>query len=425
VTPLAGEPVCFVNARVIDGLNHAPIERGFVLVENERIVRVGAMADLGPERTHEPRRLDVAGKTVMPGLIDCHAHLIYSGFRKLEDIDRCTVETAAINAVLNASKILDAGYTTVRDLGTIGNVAAAVRDAVGEGRIRGPRVVASGRVLHSTSGLADTLPIPWETCCGFGLRVDGPQEILKAIRQQIRNGVDNIKLGASGAEGSPHAHTWMTTLNEEEITMAVHEAHRWGRTVAVHCQSYEAVKFALRAGADTVEHGTRMDEEALALFRASRTVLVPTLSTLYSVIELGATLSLAPKQREEMDVNKPLWLDGFRRAREAEIPIAAGGDIGNRYEHGTNARELEFMVREGMSPHDAIGAATGVAARAIHREGVVGALTPGAFADLLVVDGDPLDDIRVLQDRQRLNLVVQGGRGVAGTMLAAPAAARS
>ena len=256
--------------------------------------------------------------------------------------------------------------------------------------------------------------------------MDGPQEILKAIRQQIRNGVDNIKLGASGAEGSPHAHTWMTTLNEDEITMAVHEAHRWGRTVAVHCQSYEAVKFALRAGADTIEHGTRMDEEGLALFRASRAVLVPTLSTLYSVIELGATLSLAPKQREEMDVNKPLWLDSFRRAREAGIPIAAGGDIGNRYEHGTNARELEFLVREGMSPHDAIGAATGVAARAIHREGVVGVLAPGAFADLLVVDGDPLDDIRVLQDRQRLNLILQGGRGVGGTMLAGPvAAARS
>ena len=201
MTPPAGEPVCFVNGRVIDGMDHAPIESGFVLVEDGRIARVGAMADLGPARTHEARRMDVAGKTVMPGLIDCHAHLIYSGFRKLEDIDRCTVETAAINAVLNASKILDAGYTTVRDLGTIGNVAAAVRDAVAEGRIRGPRVVASGRVLHSTSGLADTLPVPWETCCGFGLRVDGPQEILKAIRQQIRNGVDNI----SSAPAAPRA----------------------------------------------------------------------------------------------------------------------------------------------------------------------------------------------------------------------------
>jgi len=418
VSPPAGEPVCFVGARVIDGLDHAPIDAGFVLVEDGRIAEVGPLAALGPARSHGARRVDVAGQTLMPGLIDCHAHLIYSGARRFEDIDRCTVETAAINAVLNAAVILDAGYTCVRDLGTIGNVAVAIRDAVGQGRIRGPRVVASGRVLHSTGGLADTLPVPWETCCGFGLRVDGPPEILKAIRQQIKNGVDNIKLGASGAEGSPHAHTWMTTLNEEEITAAVHEAHRWGRTVAVHCQSYDAVKFALRAGADTVEHATRMDDEALALFRASRAVLVPTLATLYSVIELGATLDLAPKQRQEMDVNRPLWLDSFRRCREAGIPIAAGGDIGNRYPHGENARELEFMVREGMSAHEAIRAATGVAARAIHREGVVGALIPGALADLLVVDGDPLADIRVLQDRRRLRLVLQGGRAVAGAELA-------
>jgi len=415
VTPPAGESVCFVGARVIDGLDHEPLDAGFVLVEDGRIAAVGPLATLGPARSHTARRIDVMGATAMPGLIDCHAHLIYSGARKFEDIDRCTVERAAINAVLNAAKVLDAGYTTVRDLGTIGNVAVAIRDAVSEGRIRGPRVVASGRVLHATGGLADTLPVPWETCCGFGLRVDGPQEMLKAIRQQIKNGVDNIKLGASGAEGSPHAHTWMTTLNEEEITSAVHEAHRWGRTVAVHCQSYESVKFALRAGADTVEHGTRMDDEALALFRRSRTALVPTLSTLYSVIELGAALDLAPKQRAEMDVNRPLWLDSFQRCREAGIPIAAGGDIGNRYEHGTNARELEFMVREGMSPHEAIRAATGVAARAIHREGVLGALAPGALADLLVIEGDPLADIRVLQDRRRLRLVLQGGRTVAGT----------
>ena len=350
---------------------------------------------------------------------------MYSGFRKLEDIDRCPVETAAINAVLNAATVLRAGYTTIRDLGTIGNVAVAIRDAVAQGRIRGPRVVASGRLLHGTSGLADTLPAHWENCCGFGLRVDGSQEMLKAIRRQIRDGVDNIKLGASGAEGSPHAHTWMTTLNEEEITMAVHEAHRWGRTVAVHCQSYEAVKFALRAGADTIEHATRLDDEGLALFRQSRAVLVPTLSTLYSVLELGEKLNLLPKQREEMQVNHPLWTDSFRRAREAGIPIAAGADIGNRYPHGANARELEFLVREGMSAHDAIRAATGVAARALHREGVIGTLTPGACADLLVLDADPLGDVRVLQDAAVLKVVMQGGRVVAGTMLEVSPAAGS
>lgn len=411
----AGVPLCFVNARVIDGRGDPPLEDGFVNIEGGRIARVGTMRALG-RASDGVQVVDVEGRTVLPGLIDCHAHLVYAGFRRFEDIDRCPVETAAINAVLNAGIILRAGYTTVRDLGTIGNVAVAIRDTVAAGRIRGPRVVASGRILHPTAGLADTLPSCWQTDCGFGMRVDGAHELLKAIRGQIRDGVDNVKLGATGAEGSPHSHTWMTTMNQEEMLVAVHEAHRWGRTVAVHCQSYESVKFALRAGADTVEHGTRLDEEAIDLFRQTGAVLVPTLSTLQSVLDLGATLDLPAKQREEMTVNRPLWLDSFRRAREAGVPIAAGGDIGNRYPHGSNARELEFLVREGMTPLEAIHAATGVAARALHREDSLGSLVPGKLADLVVVDGDPLADIRVLQDMARIRLVLQGGRAVAGVL---------
>jgi len=410
-----GAALCLVNGRVVDGLGHAPIDEGFVRVEDGRIARVGRMAELARGRDGA-QVVDVEGRTILPGLIDCHAHLVYAGFRRFEDIDRCPVETAAINAVLNAELIVRAGYTTVRDLGTIGNVAVAIRDAVAEGRIRGPRVVASGRILHPTAGLADTLPAGWHTDCGFGMSVDGAQEMLKAVRGQIRDGVDNVKLGGSGAEGSPHSHTWMTTMNQEEMFLAVGEAHRWGRTVAVHCQSAESVKFALRAGADTVEHGTRLDDEAIALFLKTGAVLVPTLSTLQSVLDLGAALNLPAKQREEMAVNRPLWLESFRRAREAGVAIAAGGDIGNRYPHGSNARELEFLVREGMTPLQAIHAATGVAARALHREDSLGSLVPGRLGDLVVVDGDPLADIRLLQDMDRLWLVLQGGRAVAGAV---------
>lgn len=411
-------PVCLIHARVIDGGNRPPLDDGYVLVEDGTIREVGPASAL-PASRRDVARVDVEGRTVMPGLIDCHAHLVYAGFRRFEDIDRCPVETAAINAVLNAATLIHAGYTTVRDLGTIGNVAVAVRDAVAAGSIPGPRVVASGQIIHPTAGLADTLPACWELGCGgFGVRADGPIEIVKVIRRQIRHGVDNVKLGASGAEGSPHASTWMTTLSGEELGVAVAEAHRWGRTVAVHCQSQDAVKLALRAGADTIEHGTRLDDEAIDLFRRSGAILVPTLSTLFSVLELGQALNLTPKQREEMEVNRPLWLESFRRAREAGVPIAAGGDIGNRYPHGSNARELEFLVREGLTPLAAIHAATGLAARALRRDDRIGSLVPGKLADLLVVDADPLADIRVLQDHARLWLVVQGGRAVAGTAMA-------
>lgn len=410
-----GAPLCLIHGRVIDGLGGPPIDDGYVLVEGRTIRAVGRAADLRPSSA-DARPVDVTGQTILPGLIDCHTHLVYSGFRSLEEIDRCAVETATINAILNAEKILRAGYTTIRDVGCIGNVAVAVRDAIAQGKVRGPRVVASGRIIAPTSGMIDTLPSHWERRMGLGICVDGPSEVVKVVRQQIKDGVDNVKLGASGVEVGPYAYTWMTTMSEEEVRAAVHEAHRWGRTVAIHCQSYDAAKYALRAGADTVEHGTRLDDEAIDLFRRGQTVLVPTLCTLFSVLELGEKLNLLPKHREEMAVNYPLWLDSLRRAHAAGVPIAAGADIGNRYPHGSNARELEFLVRAGLTPMEAIVAATSVAARAIRKADTLGALSPGKVAVVVVVEGDPLADIHVLQDQARIRLVLQGGRVVAGSL---------
>ena len=407
--------VRLLHGRVIDGLGAPPIEDGYVELAGACIAALGPMSAL-PRESGVPQ-VDVGGGTLMPGLIDCHAHLVYSGFRSLEEVDRCSVETAAINAALNAGKVLAAGYTTVRDVGTIANVAVAVRDAVTQGKLPGPRIVASGQIIGPTAGLGDTLPPHWERKWGgLGILVDGPDAIRKVVRQQIRNGVDNIKLAASGVEVGPYAYSWMTTFSEEEVRVAIEEAHRWGRSVAIHAQSYDAVKFALRAGVDTVEHGTRMDEEAIELFKRSPSILVPTLCTLFSVLELGAKLDLLPKQREEMAVNEPLWLASVERAHAAGIPIAAGGDLGNRFPHGTNARELEYLVRAGLSPLEAIQAATGTAARALKLDKLTGALEAGRRADVLVLDGDPLADIRLLQEPERLALVLKDGRAVAGRL---------
>ncbi|HYB56391.1 MAG TPA: amidohydrolase family protein [Alphaproteobacteria bacterium] len=407
--------VRLVHGRVIDGLGAAPIEDGYVELAGAYIAALGPMSAL--KRESGVPQVDVGGRTLMPGLIDCHAHLVYGGFKSLEEVDRSPVETAAINAALNAGKVLAAGYTTVRDVGTIANVAVAVRDAVSQGKVPGPRIVASGQIISPTGGLGDTLPPQWERKWGgLGILVDGADAVRKVVRQQIRNGVDNIKLAASGVEVGPYAYTWMTTFSEEEVRAAIEEAHRWGRTVAIHAQSYDAVKFALRAGVDTVEHGTRMDEEAIELFKRSPSILVPTLCTLMSVLELGAKLDLLPKQREEMAVNEPLWLASVERARAAGIPIAAGGDLGNRFPHGTNARELEYLVRAGLSPLEAIQAATGTAARALKLDKLTGALEPGRRADVLVLDGDPLADIRLLQEPERLTLVLKDGRAVGGRL---------
>jgi imidazolonepropionase-like amidohydrolase len=401
-----------VNCQVIDGVSAEPVNNAYVAVRGGKIIGVGPMQ-------HAPRDdglsvVNVEGRTVMPGLIDCHVHLVYGGFRNMEEAIRCPVETAVINAALHARLILDAGYTAVREVGTIGNTSVAIRDAIQQRKIPGPKIVASGRAIGTTGGPADILPSHWESTGGRCV-VDGIDGIRKAVRRQIKEGVDNIKLLASGVEVSPHCWTWMTTISEEELAAAVEEAHRWGRSVAVHAQSYDSVKFALRAGADTIEHGTRLDDEAIALFKKTGAILVPTLCTLYSVLELGQTLRLSQKQQDEMAVNETLWVESVRKAHKAGVPIAAGGDLGNRYPHGTNARELAFLTDIGMTTMEAIRSATAVGARAIRRADTFGALKPGLAADMLVVDGDPLADIKVLQDRSRLRMVLKDGELVAGT----------
>jgi imidazolonepropionase-like amidohydrolase len=401
------------NVRLIDGRGGEPVRNGYLAVRDGKILSAGPAAD----QPQSDQVLDGGDLSLLPGLIDAHAHLVYSGFRSLDAIDRCSVETATINAVINAERVLRAGYTTIRDVGTIGNVAVAVRDAIREGKIAGPTVVASGPLISATGGPGDTLPPHWSSTHGLGKLVDGVDELRREVRRQIRVGVDNIKLAASGVEVGPYAWTWMTTFSEEEMRVAVEEAHRWGRTVAVHAQSYDSVRFALRAGADTIEHGTRMDDETIALFVRSGSVLVPTLSTLFSVLELGASLNLLPKQREEMAANEPLWLDSLRRARAAGVPVAAGGDIGNRYPQGSNAREIVLLVRVGFSPMEAICAATAVAARALKRETQIGTLEAGKVADLLLFNGDPLNDIESLLEPSRIALVVKAGQPLAGNLL--------
>ena len=311
-----GRTTVLRNARLIDGTGAPPRPAAIA-------VRDGAIVAVGDDMPTADTTIDCARLTLLPGLIDAHAHLVYAGFRSLEEIDRQSVETATINGVRNAAKVLRAGYTTIRDVGTIGNVAVAVRDAVATGKVPGPRVIASGSIICPTAGLGDTTPPHWTRAHGLGVLVDGAEGIRAEVRRQIRAGVDNIKLAASGVEVGPYAWTWMTTFSEEEVRVAVEEAHRWGRTVAVHAQSYDSVKFALRAGVDTIEHGTRMDDEAIALFARSEAVLVPTLSTLFSVLELGASLNLPAKQREEMSVNEPLWLELMRTAPACTMGLSA------------------------------------------------------------------------------------------------------
>jgi imidazolonepropionase-like amidohydrolase len=404
---------CVIHGQVWDGTGREPIPDGFVLVRDGRIAEVGRARDFSRGKDEPVEVIEADGRTVIPGLIDCHAHLIYAGYRSFLDVDRDPLELATLKAARNARVLVEAGYTTIRDVGTRGNIAAVIRDAVQDGLIPGPRILAAGPIITTTGGHSDLHPAWLEHRCSVGVVVDGPWEVVRAVREQVKAGVDLIKVGGSGAEPSPFCFTWMSAILPEEIQAAVATARRYGKRVAFHGQALESTRDALRAGIDTLEHGTRLDEECVSLMKARGTILVPTLCTLFSVVELGEQLQLAPKQRDEMAINRPLWLESLRLAREAGVPIAAGGDVGNRFPQGTNAREIAYLAANGLGPVEALRAATAVAARALGLEDEVGTLEPGKAADLLVVDGDPLADPGVLRQTERIRLVLKAGQVVA------------
>jgi len=405
-----------IGGSLIDGLGNDPVNNAVISFEGDRITYAGPQA--GARISRGDQKVDVAGHAVLPGLIDAHVHHIYARYRNLSEIDRVPLEGSVVKAVANALIWLRAGFTTVRDVGTRGNIGVAIRDAIEAGVVLGPRVVASGQIICSTAGLADSDPAWIANTGGLGLIVDGPEEIRRAVRAQVKQGVDNIKIEGSGAEASFFAFTWMATMSSEEMAAAVDEARRYGKTVACHAQSYEGAKNALRAGVDTIEHGTRLDEESIELFRKSHTVLVPTLVTLYSVLELAEKVGAPAKQLAEMKVNEPLWLESLRMAKEAGVTIAAGSDIGNRYVQGDNAKEMILLVdHAGFTPMEAIVAGTTNAATALRRSDRVGSLRPGLLADVLVFGGDPLADIHQLLDMERIRLVFKSGKEVAGAGL--------
>lgn len=393
-----------INASLWDGLESDLRPDSYIEIRDGKFNRIGAMHDYKPNKQESV--LDAEGRYVLPGLIDCHVHLIYSRFGHLSEIDSLPIEYHTLIAAENARTLLSYGYTTVRDVGTRGSIGPSVRDAIRRGIISGPRMVAAGQIICGTAGLADSTP-PWMTNgASLGLPVNGEAEVRKAVRTQIKLGVDCIKVGLTGAEASVYTTTEQTSFSPEELQVLVDEANRFGKTVACHAQSYLSARMAVNAGVTTVEHGTRLDEETIELFRnAEDTYLVPTLCTLYSVLELSEN----PKQFNEMKTNEPLWIDSFTRAYKAGVKIAAGSDLGNRYLQGEQAKELELMVRHGMTIEEVLRATTSVAAAAIHLADEVGTVEEGKFADLIILNANPLDDIKVLQERTNFFRVIQAG----------------
>lgn len=403
-----------VGGLLLDGTMAPALANGAVLIKNGRIVAAGERVEVEAQSDGNTRVIDASGYTIMPGLFDCHQHLDHIGTPRVSTIERAltiSLEYNCVAAVPNARTVLEAGITTVRDIGCRGNLAVAVRDAVNAGIIPGPRIIASGNIISTTAGLADFYPAWIDNPTSLGTVVNGTDEIRRAVRKQIRAGVDNIKLEASGSV-PPFTGPRQPSMTLEEIKVACEEGRRRGKIVAAHAEHIDAVKTAIRGGVNTIEHGEYLDDEAVDLFLEHNAYLDATtcnLNRLRQRIEDGANKGLPQGQIDKMKKRHDAWVVGFQRAHEAGVKIIAGSDS---VPHGKNATELETLVRYGLTPAEAIHAGTAVSAEAMRVSDDVGTLTPGKYGDLLLVRGNPLENIELLKDAQNIVVVMKAGKVV-------------
>lgn len=398
-----------LGATLIDGTGAGPVPKATVIIEDGRIARLGA--DLEVPRDAEV--IDAEGRTVMPGLIDTHVHLMARPATLQENV-LTPPSLRLFQAARNALDTLDAGITTVRDAG---GLPRGFKLALERGLMPGPRVRISVGALSQTGGHGDsTMPSGARMRRSMGPEwpetlVDGVDEVRKATRALLRAGADFIKLCSTGGVMSPSDEPDATQFTPEEISVMVYEARAAGKTCMAHAQGARGIMNALVAGVESIEHGIWLTDEVLEEMKRQNAFLVPTLVAPLWVIRRAEKdpNSILPqalrKAKEVVEDHKA----SFRRAVAAGVRIAMGTDSGVGH-HGTNAEELERMVEGGLSPMQAIVATTKTASECIHMDGEIGTLEPGKLADLLVVEGDPLADIRVLQDKDRLALIVQGER---------------
>jgi imidazolonepropionase-like amidohydrolase len=390
---------------------------GVIVVERGRVAYAGP-AEGAPPVAIDAAIVDHSDAFVMPGLIDVHVHLSYGEAKTEEDIDLfASVEFRALRGMEAAQRVLRAGYTSVCDPTTSGRVSLAIRDAVEAGLFVGPRLTCSGRNISSRQGLVDWYPtwigVP-ETSIGQIVR--SVDEGIDAIRMQVKDGVDFVKLSMDGDSMNPSSVRLACAFRQEEVDKLVDEAHRLGRRVVVHARGAEGVRTAAKAGVDLVFHASYMDEEALEAVVKAGCAICPTLSLLVNNIEFTqptdpAAAGLVDAHRHELDAAAR----NLGRAREAGVRFLIGSEAGFAVTpYGEwHAREMENHVRYlGFSPAEALRQATAGNAWFTRDAKSVGTLAAGAHADILVLRRDPLADIRVPQDKANIVAVYKGGEAV-------------
>lgn len=375
------------NVTIIDGLGGEPRLDWAVVVEGERIAWVGPAAQAPSFDAN--RVVDGTGHALLPGMINCHVHLCNDGAADLfAQVQSDTVPIATIRSVLNARLTLRAGITTVRDCGAANQIAIEIAKAVDRGLIEGPRIRAAGRVVTMTGGHGHFI----------GREADGPDEVRKAVRAEIKGGANFIKVMATGGVLTPGVDPSQTAFQVEEMQAAVEEAHKAGRPAASHAIGNGGIKNALKAGIDSVEHGFYLDDEAINMALKSQAFLVPTLIAVDQIVNNGPAGGIPDWVVRKAESESGHHRESFVMAVKSGVKIAAGTDAGTPFNpHGDLALELAKMVEFGLPPMLALVAASSNAARLLRMDDQIGSIEKGKLADLILVPGDPLMDIGVMR----------------------------
>ncbi len=393
------------GATLIDGNGGAPQENAAVYVEGERIAWVGSAADL-PSAAQDAKQIDVSGKWLLPGLIDAHIHICYNGSESVFALLEKHRDELVLEAVDICKRTLSHGVTAIRDVGGEQFIEMSLRKAINRGFIDGPRMKLSGRVISMTGGHAHFI----------AREADGPDEMRKAAREQIKAGADLVKLMATGGTATPGQDIHASQLTVEEISAVTEVAHMMGRKVAAHCHGTGGIRNCMLGGVDTIEHGTYLDDETADMMVENGATLVLTLGAGNPDLE---SYPLSPVQQADAERRKPMIKQGVKQirgtialARAKGIFLGIGTDAGGNPLAPHNysmARELELLVDNDLTALEAISIGTRNNAAVLDMEDDIGTVEAGKYADLLLTNADPLVDIRNLRD---IAAVIKGGKKV-------------
>jgi len=409
--PKPAPKTVYVRAgRLFDAASDSVRENVVIVVLGDRIQTVGPAAAVSIPAGAAV--IDLSRATVLPGLIDCHTHLEARADR-YDEIYRFKYSpfSSAFAATVNARKTLEAGFTTVRDVGSHPFLAVDLRNSINEGLIPGPRVVASGPGISITGGHGDLNNYSPQTQVHMfpGERdfqiADGVDQVRHVVRAQVKYGVDVIKILATGGVLSKGDSPGAPQFTPEELKAAAEEAHMAGRKIAAHAHGAQGIKNAILAGIDSIEHASLIDDEGIRLARERGTYLVMDIYNDDYILGKAIEFGLPQENVEKEKMVGQLQRESFARAVRAGVKMAFGTDAGV-YPHGDNAKQFFYMVKFGMTPAQAIRAATSSAADLIGRARDVGTVEPGKYADLIAVTADPLQDVRALEN---VGFVMKGG----------------